>query len=109
MIERTILPALGNMFSSIVGWFSSIVEAVDGNDVIITAFMILLIVSLLFIPLRGASIGGPSFLEFTSQVTHKGKYSSGKFTSNGLKRYRGKFESNNTSAKLARKRKYRSG
>lgn len=82
------IQALGIMktaFSACVTWVNQLFSAVDGSGVILAAFCIMLVVSLLFIPMRGMAIyrGMSSLSDFTAQATYKGKFSSPGRKSNG--------------------------
>ena len=82
------IQALGIMktaFSACVTWTNQLLSAVDGSGVILAAFCIMLVVSLLFIPMRGVAIwrGMDPLSDFTVQATYKGKFSSARRRSNG--------------------------
>ena len=64
-------------FSACVIWTNQLFSAVDGSGVVLAGFCIVLVVSLLFIPMRGMAVwrGMDSLSDFSSQATYKGKFS----------------------------------
>lgn len=64
-------------FSACVIWVNQLFSAVDGSGVVLAAFCIVLVIGLLFIPMRGAAVvrGMSSLSDFTAQATHQGKFS----------------------------------
>ena len=88
------IQALGIMktaFSACVTWTNQLLSAVDGSGVILAGFCIMLVVSLLFIPMRGMAIynGMSSLNDFTAQTTYRGKYSNSRSIPKGGKFQKG--------------------
>ena len=86
------IQALGIMktaFSACVVWTNQLLSAVDGGGVILAGFCIVLVVSLLFIPMRGVAIwrGMDSLSDFTIQATYRGKYNTPRKIKNGYGRF----------------------
>lgn len=67
------------VFVNCADWTDKLLDAVDGKGVVMAAFMIVLVISLLFMPLRGSMMS--SFSDFDRQFIHKRRKSSGKKSS----------------------------
>lgn len=63
-----------DVFSKCATWTWDLLDAVQGNGVVTAAFFLVLVISLLFIPLRGNSISAIS--DYTTNPMHKKKYNS---------------------------------
>lgn len=75
------LEMMKTAFTACASWFTQLVSATGSQGVILAAFSIVLIIGLLFIPMRGGNIvvGFDTFSDFNAGVIHKkGKYQSGK-------------------------------
>ena len=89
-------------FRACVSWVDTLLEAVQGKGVLISALLIVFITSLFLMPLRGGSVNlSNAITDYAGNaIYHKGKYSKGH--SIGSRRKVGKFERGNSSARLAR-------
>lgn len=92
MVEQA-LRLFENIFSKCAEWTGALLDAVGGKGVVLAAFVIVLVIGLLFMPMRGVgfNVSFDDFKDFTRQATYKGKYSSGKFVKSNPK-YKGKYE-----------------
>lgn len=79
MVENA-LSLFKPVFSKCAEWTGVLLGAVGGKGVVLAAFVIVLVIGLLFIPMRGIgmNVSFDDFTDFTRQVTYKGKYASGK-------------------------------
>lgn len=90
-----------------LGWFDQIMTQIDGLGIVVAAFLVVLIVTMLLLPLRGGGVGGLDYIsDLTGQTiynsTHHGKYANTKMTMRS-KYYRGKFSKDNSSARMVRR------
>lgn len=103
------IEALGIMktvFSACVGWINQLFSALDASGVVLAGFCIMLVVNLLFIPLRGGGLVASfdTFSDFNKGMIHKGKYSNGKIVHGSFHSgYKGKYEKGNNAANLSRR------
>lgn len=76
----TIFGLFKTVFSECAVWTNQLFDAVGGKGVVISAFILVVIVSLLFIPLRGRTlvVSPGDFMDFTANVTYKPKHAQGK-------------------------------
>lgn len=83
------LEIMKTAFSACVVWTNQLFAAIEGSGVVLAAFCITLVISLLFIPMRGVAIsrGMSSLSDFTAQATYKGKYTSPSKGKNGTGRF----------------------
>lgn len=105
-LKRIFLP----VFQYCAHWTNQLLDKIGGDVVILAAFTIVLIIGMLFIPMRGGNIvaGWDSVRDFNMSAMHKGKYSSGKVSlGTRSKVHKGKFEHGNKSAQAARKAAHR--
>ena len=92
--------------SACVNWTNQLFAATGGGGIVLAAFCIVLIIGLLFIPLRGGNIVADwsTVRDFNMGVIHKGKYQSGKWKLGSRSTvHKGQFESGNTTARLSRR------
>lgn len=108
MVEQ-VLKLFETVFSKCAGWTSALLNAVDGKGTVMAAFIIVLVIGLLFIPMRGGSLVTDfgTFFDFNQGMIHKGKHGSGKITRSGYRSsYKGKFEQGNTASRTTRRGKH---
>lgn len=88
-----ILALFEKVFTKCAEWTDVALGAVGGKGVVLAAFIIVVVVGLLFIPLRGRGfdVSFDDVKDFTRQVTYKGKYSNGKRVKSDPN-YKGKYE-----------------
>lgn len=69
------LSLMETVFGAVIGWFTDIMDSIEGSGILLAAFMIVLVVSVLFIPLRGNGLGsiGSGVSDFSQHVMHKEK------------------------------------
>lgn len=69
------LVMMETVFGAVVGWFTDLMTAVEGSNFVIAGFMIVLVVGVLFIPLRGSALGaiGDGISDLTQNTIHKEK------------------------------------
>lgn len=74
------LEIMKTAFSACITWTNQLFSAVDGSGVVLAAFCIVLVVGVLFVPMRGIAIwrGMDSLSDFTAQATYSGKFSKGR-------------------------------
>ena len=74
---KEILQLFINAFTHCVAWTNSLLSAVDGVGLVISGLLIVLVVSLIIIPLRGARLSdgfrAKNFADMVRNTTHKPK------------------------------------
>lgn len=108
MMEKA-LEIMKTAFTACTAWFTQLVSATGSQGIILAAFSIVLIIGLLFIPMRGGSLvtNFDTFADFNANVIHKkGKY--GGKVKTLSRSSKGKFSSGNgNSARIVRRSKHR--
>lgn len=66
-----ILSLFENVFSSCVQWTARLFDAIGGHGVVIAAFIVVLVVSLILMPLRGFGVTPGGVSDMTHQSIHK--------------------------------------
>lgn len=105
MVEQA-LKLFETVFAKCAGWAGALLDAVGGQGAVMAAFIVVLVIGLLFIPMRGGSLVTDfgTFFDFNQGQIHKGKYGSGKTTRSGYRSsYHGKYEKGNKSASTKHK------
>lgn len=109
MVEKALL-LFKDIFYHCATWTNSLLDAVGGKGVVLAAFVIVLVIGLLFIPMRGGNLVADwsTFRDFNMSAMHKGKYQGGKKLGTRSTVYKGKFEKGNRSSAIVRKRNHNS-
>lgn len=100
------LQIIEKVFVACASWTNELFAATGGGGVVLAMFCIVVVIGALFIPLRGGNIVADwsTIRDFNMGVIHKGNYQSGKWRLGSRStHYKGKFESGNNAAKLARR------
>lgn len=66
---RYFLSLIENVFSKCGEWTYRLLNAIDGTGIVLAAFVLIIVVSMLFLPLRGSAISG--FTDYTKNSMHK--------------------------------------
>lgn len=74
MVDQ-VLVMMKTVFAWCVSWTTSLLNAVGGGNVVLAAFLLVLIISLFLMPLRGSRISGNVFSDYMVGVIHKPKKS----------------------------------
>lgn len=110
MVEDVIKKIIVPVFSKCAEWTDSLLTAISGKGVVLGVFLIVLVIGLLFIPMRGGNLvtDWSTFRDFNASMIHKGKYSSGtmKIGSRSTVK-KGKFETGNKTAQAVRRSRHR--
>lgn len=68
-MARQFLYYMTDIFEACADWTTQLLDAVGGTGIVISAFVLIMVVSVLFIPLRGSAIYG--FTDYTKNSMHK--------------------------------------
>lgn len=90
------------VFASCADWTNQLLTATAGSGIILSVFCIVMIIGVLFMPLRGGKVlpSYDSLSDFASQATYRGKFSKNAKKPNYSKM--GKFEKGNRNARIER-------
>lgn len=93
MVVQALKDIFVPVFSACADWTTMLLDKVDGGKVVLASFIIVLIVGMLFIPMRGHNLvaGWDEFRDFNKNAMHKPKYSNG-VRKDSDSSYKGRFE-----------------
>lgn len=105
MVEY-VLSLFESVFWQCAEWTSILLNAVGGKGVVLAAFVIVILIGMLIIPMRGGSLvtAFGTFYDFNQGMIHKGKHGTGKTVRSGYRSsYHGRYEKGNKSAQTKHK------
>ena len=102
------LKIMESAFWACADWTNQLFTVTGGGSIVLAAFCIVVIVGVLFMPLRGGNIlpSYSSVSDFVAQTTYRGKFGKNAKKPNYSKM--GRFEKGNSKAKIDRNSKLRS-
>lgn len=91
MVEQALL-MMKTVYENCVAWTTSLFNATGGGNVVLAAFILVLIISMFIMPFRGGRVAdGGAFADFVQGSIYKPRYSNGKRVKSDPN-YKGKFE-----------------
>lgn len=66
---RYYLSLIEKVFVKCADWTFRLFDSIDGSGVVLAAFILIIVISTLFLPLRGSAISG--FTDYTKNSMHK--------------------------------------